>query len=87
VEALTQLDLELDVEKMRREDRDPTTIVKFCRKSMGIFEFQQNVEQMEELGCSPKEVRLVLRYLRKEHKSATMYANSLGGRYWVQSLY
>jgi hypothetical protein len=65
MEALTQLDLELDVEEVGREDCDPTTIVNFCRKSMGIYDFQLSVEQLEELGCTPKEVRLVLRYLCK----------------------
>jgi hypothetical protein len=86
VEALTQPDLESDAEEVGMEDRHPTTIVNFCRKAMGIYEFQLSVENLEELGCTPKEVRLVLSTCDMEHKSNTMYANSLGGGYWVHSI-
>jgi hypothetical protein len=36
VEAFNQPDLEMDAEEVGVEDQHPTTIMKFCRKSMGI---------------------------------------------------
>jgi hypothetical protein len=44
MEALTQPDLETDVEEVGVEDRHPTMIVKFCRKAMGIYDFQLTAE-------------------------------------------
>jgi hypothetical protein len=64
-EHYTQQDLE-DAEEVGREGRDSVAIVNFCRKAMGIYDFELSAEQLEELGCSPKEVRLVLTYLRME---------------------
>jgi hypothetical protein len=55
MEALTQLDLETDMEEVGLEDQHPT-IMKFFRKAMGIYEFQLTTERLEELGCTPKEV-------------------------------
>jgi hypothetical protein len=59
------------VEEVGMEDCGPTSIVKFCRKSMGIYDFQLSVERLEELGCTLKELRLMLRYMHKENKYNT----------------
>jgi hypothetical protein len=40
VEALTQPDLEMDVEEVGVEDRHLTMIMNFCRKVAGIYDFQ-----------------------------------------------
>jgi hypothetical protein len=44
MEALTQPDLETNVEEVGVEDRHPTTIMNFCRKAMGIYDFQLTAE-------------------------------------------
>lgn len=87
MEALTQPNLESDEEEVGREDHHPSTIVNFCRKAMGIYDYELTVDPLEELGCTPKDVMLVLRYLRTKHKSDTMVTQSLGGSYWVHSIY
>jgi hypothetical protein len=40
VEALTQPNLETDMEDVGDEDRHVKTIMYFCRKAMGIYDFQ-----------------------------------------------
>jgi hypothetical protein len=87
MEALTQPDLERDVEEVGVEDRHPAMIVDFCRKVMEIYDFQLTAEQLEELGCTPDEIQFLLRYLWKKRKSDTMYSNTLGGVFWVHSTF
>jgi hypothetical protein len=69
------------------EDQNHETIMEFCRKDLGIYDFQLTVERLEELGCMPKEVRMVLKYLHTKHKLDTMYPNRLHGGFWVHFSY
>lgn len=42
-EVLTQPNLE-DEEEVGMEDRDPATIVNYCRRAMGIYDFELGAE-------------------------------------------
>jgi hypothetical protein len=44
VDALTKRDFEIDLEEVGAEDRHPATIVNFCRKAIGIYDFQLTFE-------------------------------------------
>jgi hypothetical protein len=77
MKEFTQPDLE-DEEEVGMQDRDPATIVDYCRRAMGIYDFYLNVERLEKLGFSLKEIRLVLKYLRIKHRSNTLFSQILG---------